>query len=91
MNHKKAGNMLGCLMLTLVLIQGLGLPAGASGYESGQKSPPLDWESVDALDLKMAQRFATADNPSIQATEIRIKMDLSAGTGCARLKMLRTR
>jgi outer membrane protein len=73
MNHSKTGKMIGCLIMALVLFQSLGHHADASSYALEKKDPPLDWESVDVLDLKTAQRFAVADNPSIQATEIRIK------------------
>jgi outer membrane protein TolC len=38
-----------------------------------KRDPPLDWSRITVLDLKTAQRFAMADNPTIQATEIRIE------------------
>ena len=60
-------------MLALILFQGLGHHAAASSHALDHTDPPLDWEKIDVLDLKTAQQFAVADNPSIQATEIRIK------------------
>ncbi len=73
MNHSKTGQMICCLMLALVLFQGLIHHAGASSYALGKNDPSLDWSRITVLDLKTAQRFATADNPSIQATEVRIE------------------
>ncbi|MFC1876542.1 TolC family protein [Thermodesulfobacteriota bacterium] len=73
MTHRKTGKMICCLILALVLFQGLGHHAGASSYTLEKNDPPLDWNRITVLDLKTAQRFAVADNPSIQATEIRIK------------------
>ena len=73
MNHNsKTGKMICCLILALVLFQGLGHHVGASSYTLEDQSLPLDWEKIELLDLKTAQRFAVADNPSVQATEIRI-------------------
>ena len=74
MNHNsQTGQKICCLMLALILFQGLSHHAAASSHALDKTDPPLDWEKIDVLDLKTAQQFAVADNPSIQATEIRIK------------------
>ena len=73
MKHGKAGKRICCLILVLVLFQGLSQHAGASSDVLEKTAPPLDWSRITVLDLETAQRLAMADNPSIQATEIRIQ------------------
>lgn len=73
MNHGKTGQIVCCLLLALVLFQGLGHHVLASSYGLEKNDPPPDWGRISVLDLKTAQQIAMADNPSIQATEIRIK------------------
>jgi len=71
MNHGKTGQWICCSILVLLL--GFGHHAGASSDALEKNDPPLDWSRITILDLKTAQRFAMADNPSIQATEVRIQ------------------
>jgi outer membrane protein TolC len=73
MNHSKTGKRICCSILVLILLQGFGRHAGASSDTLEKNDPPLDWSRIFVLDLKTAQRFAMADNPSIQATEVRIQ------------------
>ncbi len=73
MNTSRTGKMIYCLTLVLILFQGLGHHAGASSDALEKNSTPLDWRSITVLDIETAQQFAMADNPSIQATEIRIQ------------------
>ena len=72
MNPSKTGKNICCSILVLILLQGLGHHAGASSNESEKTAPFLDWSRITVLDLQTAQRLALADNPSIQATEVRI-------------------
>ena len=71
MNHGKTGQWICCSILVLLL--GFGHHAGASSDALEKNDPPLDWSRITILDLKTAQRFAMADNPSIQATVVRIQ------------------
>lgn len=71
MNHGKTGQWICCSILVLLL--GFGHHAGASSDALEKNDPPLDWSRITILDLKTAQRFAMTDNPSIQATEVRIQ------------------
>jgi outer membrane protein len=73
MTHGKTGQLIYCLILTLVLFQGHILYAHGSDDGPTKKEPVMDWGSIDVLDLKTAQQFALADNPSIQATETRVR------------------
>ncbi len=73
MTPSKTGKMVCCLILVLVLLQGFGHHADASSDALEKTAPPLDWSRITVLDLETAQRLAMADNPSIQATEIRIQ------------------
>ena len=72
MNHGKTVQMICCLMLGLVLLQGLSHPAVASSYVPETNDSPMDWNGIHVLDLKTAQQIAMADNPSIHATEVRV-------------------
>jgi outer membrane protein len=72
MNHGKTGQMICCLMLGMVLLQGLNHPAVASSNVPETSNSPIDWDGIHLLDLKTAQQIAMADNPSIHATEVRI-------------------
>jgi len=72
MNHGKKGQMICCLVLGLLLLQGLNHRVLASGYVPETNDSPVDWNEIQVLDLKTAQQIAMADNPSIQATEARI-------------------
>jgi len=71
MNHGKTGQWICCSILVLLLV--FGHHAGASSDALEKNDPPLDWSRITILDLKTAQRFAMADNPSIQATVVRIQ------------------
>ncbi len=73
MNTNQTGKVVCCLILVMVLFQIPGCHASASSYALESSAPPPDWSRITVLDLKTAQRFAMADNPSIQATEIRIE------------------
>ena len=73
MTPSKTGKIFFFLTLVLVLFQGLGHHAGASDDALEENTVSLDWSSITVLDLETAQRLAVADNPSIQATEIRIQ------------------
>ena len=72
MNHSKTGQMICCLMLGLILLQGLNHHAVASSNVPETNDFPMDWNGIHVLDLKTAQQIALADNPSIQATEVRV-------------------
>jgi len=73
MNTNQTGKMVCCLILIMVLFQIPSCHASARSYALKSSAPPPDWSKITVLDLNTAQRFAIADNPSIQATEIRIK------------------
>lgn len=72
MNHSKTGQMICCLMLGLILLQGLNHHAVASSNVPETNDFPMDWNGIHVLDLKTAQQIALADNPSVQATEVRV-------------------
>ena len=74
MTPSKTGKIFFFLTLVLVLFQGLGHHAGASDDALEENTVSLDWSSITVLDLETAQRLAVADNPSIQATEIRLSL-----------------
>ena len=73
MNTSRTWRIVFFLTLVLILFQGLVHHAGASDDAFEKNTASLDWSRITVLDLETAQRFAMADNPSIQATEVRIQ------------------